>query len=119
MHLTVSLVSLVDNRCFIMHCNGITVCFLCQHDTNSKRNDDACCKCPQAYDVVAGSGNLVVSKYMNPTESAAHLPTLAAENPVSKKSLKGAVRLCGTCGGNMRHWHCRYVSCEHHLQHLC
>lgn len=99
MQLTVLLVRLTDNRCFIMHCNGSTVCFLCQHHTKSKCNDDACRECPQAYDVVAGSGNLVVSKYMNPTESAAHLPTLAAENPVSKKSLKGAVSLCGTYGG--------------------
>lgn len=47
-------------------------------------------RAPQAYDLVAGTSTLVVSKYMPPTECLGRFPTLAPE--VDQRRLKGAVR---------------------------
>lgn len=44
----------------------------------------------KAYDLVAGTSNLVWSKYMGATETLSFLPTLSAENPVTGQSLKGS-----------------------------
>lgn len=45
----------------------------------------------KAYDFVAGSTGLIMSKYMNFAESVNHLPTLAQRNPVNGKTLKGSI----------------------------
>lgn len=44
----------------------------------------------QAYDLVAGTHNLVLSKYVGPAEVQAMMPTLAPAQP-DGRSLKGAV----------------------------
>lgn len=45
----------------------------------------------QTYDLVAGTRNLIVSKYVSPTEALGMIPTLAREKE-DGRGLKGAVR---------------------------
>jgi hypothetical protein len=55
----------------------------------------------QAYDLVAGTTNLILSRYVSPTEAVARVPTLATN--LDGRSLKGGVRACNTDGRQ----HCR------------
>ncbi|GAX74717.1 hypothetical protein CEUSTIGMA_g2165.t1 [Chlamydomonas eustigma] len=45
----------------------------------------------KAYDLVAGSTNLIMSKFIGATESLSLLPTLAAKSPINGSPLKGSV----------------------------
>eukprot|EP00955_Chlamydomonas_euryale_P076348 362619-Chlamydomonas_euryale.AAC.8 len=45
----------------------------------------------KAYDAVAGTTNLVMSKYLNRVETMNFMPTLAEKNPETHAGLKGSI----------------------------